>query len=71
MALAKAEPWQCIAVENAPLGVRSASDARAFAVAVTTGPIPEREMWQAGSDIVFPSMPAFARALPALLAACE
>lgn len=71
MALAKAEPWQCIAIENAPLGVRSASDSKAFTVAVTTGPIPEREMWQAGADIVFPSMPAFARALPALLTACS
>lgn len=70
MALAKAEPWECIAVENAPLGVRSASGSKAFTVAVTTGPIPEREMWEAGADIVFPSMPAFAAALPALLDAC-
>lgn len=70
MSLAGVEPWQSIAVENAPLGVRSASDAGAFTVAVTTGPIPEPEMWKGGADIVFESMPAFADALPTLLGMC-
>lgn len=67
MELAGAEPWECIAIENAPLGVESASRAGAFTVAVTTGPIPEEAMWEKGADMVFPSMEAFADLLPELL----
>ena len=67
MHLAGMAPWESIAVENAPLGVRSASEAGAFAVAVTTGPIPAAQMWEAGADAVFPSMEAFADTLPMLL----
>lgn len=68
MALAHTEPWQSIALENAPLGVKSASDARAFTVAVTTGPIPAEAMWEAGADFVVPDMPTLAHMLPAILA---
>lgn len=67
MGLAGVRPWESVAVENAPLGVKSASDAGAFAVAVTTGPVPAEEMWKAGADAVFPSMEIFADALPLLL----
>ncbi len=67
MGLAGSEPWECIAIENAPLGVESASRAGAFTVAVTTGPIPESAMWESGADAVFPSMEAFADFLPGLL----
>lgn len=67
MALAGVSPWESIALENAPLGVKSASDAGAFTIAVTTGPIPEAEMWKAGADMVFPSMDAVAAALPQLI----
>ena len=41
MQLAGVKPSQSIAIENAPLGVKSASDAGAFTIAVTTGPIPQ------------------------------
>ncbi len=68
MQLAGVEPWESIALENAPLGVKSASDAGAFTIAVTTGPIPEEEMWKAGADMVLPSMERLAELLPALLA---
>lgn len=68
MELAGAEPWECIAIENAPLGVESAAHAGAFTVAVTTGPIPESAMWASGADAVFASMDAFADYLPGLLA---
>lgn len=68
MGLAGVEPWQSIVVENAPLGVTAGSRAGAFTVGITTGPIPADEMWRAGADIVFPTMEAFADALPALLA---
>lgn len=69
MELAKTEPWQSIAIENAPLGVKSAATARAFTIAVTTGPIPAEEMWKAGADMVIESMNQFADMLPAIIAA--
>ena len=60
-------PSEAMVVENAPLGVKAGAAAGAFTVAVTTGPIPAEAMWEAGADMVFPSMEAFADALPALL----
>ncbi len=60
-------PSEAMVVENAPLGVKAGAASGAFTVAVTTGPIPEQDMWDAGADIVFPSMEAFADALPGLL----
>ena len=45
-----------IVIENAPLGVKSASDAGAFTIAVTTGPIPQEAMVEAGAAFVFSSM---------------
>lgn len=68
MGLAGVEPWQSIVVENAPLGVEAGVRSGAFTVAVTTGPIPREAMAAAGADLIFPSMAAFAAALPALLA---
>ncbi len=70
MALAGVHPFEAMALENAPLGVKSASDAGAFTIAVTTGPVPEQEMWRAGADMVSPSMEEAADMLPGLLAAC-
>lgn len=67
MQIARVRPSQCIAIENAPLGVKSAADAGAFTVAVTTGPIPQEEMANAGASIIFPSMEDFADKLPMLL----
>lgn len=60
-------PWNAIAVENAPLGVRSASASRAFTIAVTTGPIPREEMEKAGADIIYDSMTQLAEEFPSLL----
>lgn len=60
-------PSEAMVVENAPLGVKAGAASGAFTVAVTTGPIPEQDMWDAGADMVFPSMEAFADALPGLL----
>lgn len=67
MALAGAQPWQCIVIENAPLGVESGHRAGIFTVAVATGPIPTQKLAQAGADIVFESMQQFNQALPHLL----
>lgn len=67
MQLARVTPSQCIAIENAPLGVKSASDAGAFTIAVTTGPIPREAMEEAGAAVIFPSMQDCAEQMPTLL----
>ena len=67
MEMARVRPSQAIAIENAPLGVKSASAAGAFTVAVTTGPIPREELEKAGAAIVFDSMPQCAEMLPQLV----
>ena len=67
MEMARVRPSQAIAIENAPLGVKSAFDAGAFTVAVTTGPIPREELVKAGAAIVFDSMPQCAEMLPQLV----
>lgn len=51
--MAGVEPGQCVAVDNAPLGVLSAHRAGCFTVAVRTGPIPAEELAKAGADVVF------------------
>lgn len=65
--LARVSPSQAIAVDNAPLGVESASRAGVFTVGVTTGPVPEEALYEAGATIVYPSMQAFADAFPILI----
>lgn len=67
MALAEANPDECIVIENAPLGVIAGKAAGCFTVAVTTGPVPAEEFRKAGADVIFPSMPAFAAALDHVL----
>lgn len=60
------EPHQAMVVENAPLGVESGHRAGCFTVGLTTGPIPEEILKQAGADIVYPSMEPFAHDLASL-----
>ncbi len=67
MQLARVRPSQCIAIENAPLGVKSAVDAGAFTIAVTTGPIPRHEMERAGATVIFSSMKECAENIHILL----
>lgn len=64
---AGAKPAGAIVVENAPLGVRSGVAAGIFTVAVATGPIPRQAFVDEHADLIFPSMPAFAKALPTLI----
>lgn len=54
--LAGCLPAECIAIDNAPLGVKSAHDAGVFTIGVTTGPIPGTELKEAGADVVVDSM---------------
>ncbi|MCH5247613.1 MAG: HAD family phosphatase [Muribaculaceae bacterium] len=51
-------PWECIAIDNAPLGVKSAAASGAYTVGVVTGPIPSDELKKGGANIVVPSMNA-------------
>jgi len=55
---------EAVVVENAPLGVQAAVAAGIFTIAVNTGPLPDKVLSDAGADIVFPSMQAFADAWP-------
>lgn len=50
---------EAIVVENAPIGVQAGVAAGIFTVAVNTGPLDEKVLWDAGANLVFPSMQAF------------
>lgn len=57
------KPNQAIVIENAPMGVESGSAANIFTIAVNTGPIADSILWDAGADIVLPSMQALSENL--------
>lgn len=65
--IAGVEKDEAFVIENAPLGVRAGKNAGLFTIAVTTGPIPRKAFEDEGADLIFPSMPEFADALPSLL----
>lgn len=67
MQLARVTPSQAIAIENAPLGVKSAATSGAFTIGVVTGPVPRAELEGAGAAIVYDSMTECAEAFPTLL----
>ena len=58
MALQKSgvEAWEAVAIDNAPLGVKSASDAKLFTIGLNTGPLESKILLEHGADIVFDSM---------------
>lgn len=60
-------PEEALVVENAPLGVQAGAGAGCFTIGLTTGPIPAERLYDAGADLVFPSMECFARLFPLLL----
>lgn len=60
MQLAGVNAENSIAIDNAPLGVMAGAASGAFTIGVTTGPIPEQALLDAGADIVYPSMEALA-----------
>ena len=61
MALGKGgfRPNETIVIENAPLGVQAGVAAGIFTIAVNTGPLPDLVLWDAGANLLFPSMEAF------------
>lgn len=67
MQLAGVTAGQCMVIENAPLGVEAGRASGAFTVAVNTGPLPASALADAGAHRVYPSMEAFADALPQLI----
>ncbi len=67
MLKAAAGPWDCMVIENAPLGVQSGARSDALTIGVTTGPIPRKQMIDAGADVLYSSMPEFAADLQNLL----
>lgn len=50
------KPWETIVIENAPLGVKAGTSARAFTIAVNTGPLPDSELLSQGADLLFKKM---------------
>lgn len=55
--------WQALAVDNAPLGVQSASDAGIFTIGVRTGPLHKGALLEAGANIELDSMDECAQVL--------
>lgn len=56
MRKAGSKPWQTVVIENAPLGVKAAVAAECFTIAVNTGPLVDKELIDAGADIVVKTM---------------
>lgn len=69
--LAGFAPEECVAIDNAPLGVMSADRAGCFTVAVRTGTVPSEELRKAGADVMFDSMQACAEGIRALVESCR
>ncbi len=67
MSIAGVKPEESVVVDNAPLGVKAGADSGAFTIGVTTGPIPESALYDAGADYVFGSMDALVAGLNELL----
>ncbi len=60
-------PYETIVIENAPKGVRSAHSAGCFTIAVNTGPLADKILWQEGADLIFSDMKELLHALPLIL----
>ena len=55
------QPNEAIVVENAPLGIESARAAGIYTIAVNTGPLSDKILWEAGANALYPSMSALAK----------
>ncbi|MDR0798600.1 MAG: HAD-IA family hydrolase [Dysgonamonadaceae bacterium] len=58
---------EALVIENAPLGIESGKAAGIFTIAVNTGPLPDKLLWESGADAVYPSMLALAENIEALI----
>lgn len=66
LALAGVEPWEAVAIDNAPLGVESAHRAGILTLGVKTGPLPEGALKASGADVEVNSMIMCAKILARL-----
>lgn len=73
MALEKAniKPNEAFVIENAPLGIQSAVAANIFTIGVNTGILDEKELIQAGTNLIFNSMQDFYLQMDFLLDCCK
>ncbi len=56
-------PDEAFIIENAPLGVKAGVAAGVFTIAVNTGPIPEKQLQEAGADLIYPDMSALQKSI--------
>lgn len=58
MALKKSgvQPWEVVVIENAPLGVESATEAGLFTIGINTGPLDPKVLSDSGANIVLGGM---------------
>lgn len=61
------QPWECIVVENAPLGVSAGVAAHIFTVAINSGPLPDKELSDKGSNLLYHKMTEFCNDFDQLL----
>ena len=50
------KPWETVVVENSPLGIEAAHKAGLFVIVVNTGPLSDSLLWEAGANVLYPSM---------------
>lgn len=50
------KPWEAIVIENAPMGVLAASEAKIFTIGVNTGPLEPELLSNNGANIILNSM---------------
>ena len=65
------KPNQAIVIENAPLGTEAAHRAGVFTIAVNTGPLDDKILWDSGANMVLRSMLELNDILPKLLEAIK
>lgn len=61
------KPNQALVIENAPLGVESATKAGIFTIAVNTGPLSDKILSDAGANLILHSMQELLSKLPDIL----
>ncbi|WP_418634308.1 HAD family hydrolase, partial [Segatella hominis] len=61
------QPWEGIVVENAPLGVRAGVAANIFTVAINSGPLPDNELSDKGSNLLYHQMTEFCNDFESLI----
>ena len=68
---ANIKPNEAFVIENAPLGIQSAVAANIFTIGVNTGILDEKELIQAGTNLIFNSMQDFYLQMDFLLDCCK